>query len=142
MKILFLINSEIMVLFSLHLTSNCQSFEYEWSGDFLEKEYKIGLVKLEGDLKFNNKTKNMYISCNIINDSYINEEWSNHIYRFFNSDYNENDEIAVNIEPENIIYHKVITRPCRLEIKLVDEKNNKIKFDNIDLYIDLNLVQI
>jgi hypothetical protein len=44
-----------MVYFNLNLTSSESTFEYSFPQEFLDKNYEIGLVKLNGILEINNK---------------------------------------------------------------------------------------
>jgi hypothetical protein len=44
-----------MVYFNLNLTSSESNFEYSFSQEFLDRNYEIGVVKLDGILKINNK---------------------------------------------------------------------------------------
>ena len=48
-----------MAYFTLHLTSNESTFEYSFTQEFLDKEYEIGLLKLDGKLEIDNK---MYVN--------------------------------------------------------------------------------
>ena len=52
MNLYFLFNS---INFILHLISNEASFEYSFPQTFLDKKYEIGLLKLDGKLKIDNK---------------------------------------------------------------------------------------
>jgi hypothetical protein len=84
--------------------------------------------------KFNSKTvDNVFILCNLIDDSYVNTRKINSIYRFRLN----NDEI--NKEPRQIIYHKVTSRPNKIILKLVDINNNLIEFDNTNLFVELHM---
>src|ERR1700733_8985024 len=44
-----------MVYFTLQLTSNESTFEYSFPQEFLDKNYEIALIKLDGDLEINKK---------------------------------------------------------------------------------------
>ena len=44
-----------MVYFILRLTSNESNFEYSFPQEFLDKNYEIGLIKLDGTLEINKK---------------------------------------------------------------------------------------
>ena len=54
-----------MVYFTFQLTSNESTFEYSFPQEFLDKKYEIGLIKLDGNLKVNNK-----ISINYTNNKF------------------------------------------------------------------------
>jgi hypothetical protein len=62
-----------MVYFTLKLSSNESTFEYSFSQEFLNKKYKIGLLKLDGNLEVNNK---FYYLVNGVdkNTNPVNEE--------------------------------------------------------------------
>ena len=139
-----------MTVFILQLTSNDSTFEYSFSQGFLCKKLKIGVIKLDGYLEIkskinkndqsNNAEKNntsssntidsIFITCNLIEDCYVNEKIFNSIYGF-----RPNDEIE--IEPKNIIYHEVTNRPNKINLKLVDINNYLIDFKNINIFIEL-----
>jgi hypothetical protein len=87
--------------------------------------------------KFNSKTiDNVFICCNLIDDSYINNKKMNSIYRF------RLDDDKISIEPKQVIYHKVACRPNRIILRLVDINNNLIELDNINLFVELNLREL
>lgn len=44
-----------MTVFHLKSTSNEQTFKYTFPENFLNKEYEIGLIKLDGELEIENK---------------------------------------------------------------------------------------
>lgn len=46
-----------MAYFTLHLTSNDSSFAYSFIQEFLDKEYELGLLKLDSKLVIDSKTK-------------------------------------------------------------------------------------
>jgi hypothetical protein len=93
---------------------------------------------------YNSKTiDNAFIWCNLIDDSYANNKKMNSIYRFRlgNDEINEQN-LLISIEPRQIIYHKVVNRPNKIIIKLVDINNNVIEFDNINLFIELHMKEL
>jgi hypothetical protein len=94
--------------------------------------------------KFNSKTvDNIFIWCNLIDDSYVNNRKMNSIYRFRVDDDEINKQnLLINIEPRQIIYHKVTSRPNKIIIKVVDINNNLIDFDNINLFIELHMKEL
>jgi hypothetical protein len=130
-----------MTVFHLQLTSNEQTFKYTFS-----EECEIGLIKMDGELGINRNNLNssinavdinnnpikhidsyfenpkkidhIFLKCNLIEDSYINENKVNSIYRF------RFDEIIE--EPRQIIYHKITRSPKEIILKLVDMNNNLI----------------
>ena len=91
-----------MTIFILQLASNNSTFEYSFPQDFLSKKYKMGVVKLNGYLEIkskinkndqnnndekNNKSSsnnidNIFITCSLIEDCYVNKKMLNSIYRF------------------------------------------------------------
>lgn len=103
---------------------------------FSNEVLKSGKHKSEN--KFNFETfENIFIVCPSINDSYVNTKKISTIFRVFKADG------EIDIEPSNIIYHKVIGRKLeKLKIELVDINNNLIEFKYINLYIDLHLKEI
>ena len=130
-----------MTVFILQLTSNDSTFEYSFPQEFLRKKYKLGVIKLDGYLEINRNeqnnngeknNKNIFITCNLIEDCYVNEKMLNSIYRFRPSD-------EIQIEPKNIIYHEVTNRPNKINLKLVDSNNSLIDFKNINIFIELDL---
>jgi hypothetical protein len=90
---------------------------------------------------FNSKTiDNIFILCNLIDDSYVNNKKFNSIYRFRLDDNEINNQILlINIEPRQIIYHNLANRPNKIILKLVDINNNLIEFDNINLFVELDM---
>ena len=44
-----------MACFTLHLTFNETSFEYSFTQEFMDKNYEIGLLKIDGKLEIDNK---------------------------------------------------------------------------------------
>jgi hypothetical protein len=54
-----------MVYLTLQLTSNESTFEYSFPQEFLDKNYEIALIKLDGVLEINNK-----ISINYTNNKF------------------------------------------------------------------------
>lgn len=85
--------------------------------------------------KHSSKTvDNVFIWCNLIDDSYINNRKMNSIYKF-----RLNPQIS--IEPRQIIYHKLASRPNKIMLKLVDINNNLIEFDSINLFVELNMIE-
>ena len=87
--------------------------------------------------KFSPKTiDSVFILCNLIDDSYMNNKKFNSVYRF------RLDDDKISIEPRQIIYHKVTNRPNKIILKLVDINNNLIEFDNINLFVELNMKEL
>ena len=144
-----------MTVFILQLTSNDSTFEYSFSQDFLNKKYKIGLIKLDGYLEIKRKTNtndqnnndekynksssnnidNIFITCNLIEDCYVNKKMLNSIYIF-----RPNEEVE--IEPKNIIYHEVTNKPNKINLRLVDINNTLIDFKTINIFIELELKEV
>ena len=54
-----------MAYFTLQLISNESSFEYSFPQEFLDKNYEIALIKLDGNLEVNKK-----ININYANDKF------------------------------------------------------------------------
>ena len=48
----------------------------------------------------------------------------------------------ISIEPRQIIYHKVASRPNKIMLKSVDINNNLIEFGNINLFVELNMIEL
>jgi hypothetical protein len=87
--------------------------------------------------EYNSKAiDNIFVWCNLINDSYVNDRKLNSIYRFKFVE----DEIIE--EPHQIIYHKVTSRPNKIILRLVDSNNNLIEFDSVNLFIELNMKEL
>jgi hypothetical protein len=131
---------------------------------FLDKNYEIGLVKLDEILEINKVEKNnnafskeelkiidkhisknkytskaidhIFVWCNLIDDSYINKKKINTIYRF------RLDNKGINVEPKQIIYRKVTNRPNKIILRLVDSNNNLVEFDSVNLFIELNMKEL
>jgi hypothetical protein len=78
----------------------------------------------------------IFIRCNLIDDSYINNRKINSIYRF------RLDNKEINAEPKQIIYHKVSNKPDKIILSLVDANNNLIDFDSINLFVELNMKEL
>jgi hypothetical protein len=72
----------------------------------------------------------------LIDDSYTNDKKINTIYRF------RLDNKEISVEPKQIIYHKVSSRPNKIILRLVDSNSNLIEFDNINLFIELNMKEL
>jgi hypothetical protein len=160
-----------MVYFNLNLTSSESTFEYSFSQGFLDKNYEIGLVKLDGILEFKNKIEkinqvdennnafsgdelirtdkrisenkynsnaidHIFVWCNLIDDSYINNKKTSTIYKF------KLDNKEINEEPHQIIYHKVSSRPNKIILRLVDSNSNLIEFDNVNLFVELDIKEL
>jgi hypothetical protein len=79
---------------------------------------------------------NIFKKCNLIEDSYVNENKFNSTYRFRFDD----DEIIE--EPRQIIYHRVTRSPKEIILRLMDINNNLIEFSNVDLFVDLHLKEV
>ena len=103
---------------------------------FKNKVLKSGKHISENNFYLTNN--NIYVWCNLVNDSYINNNKINSIFHFKIDD----EEIVINEEPINLIYHKVTNNLNKIIIKLVDMNNKLIEFDNINLMIDLNIKEI
>jgi hypothetical protein len=58
-----------MTVFHVQLTSNEQTFKYTFSDEFLNKEYEIGLIKLDGELEINKNSLNSSINAVDINNN-------------------------------------------------------------------------
>jgi hypothetical protein len=87
--------------------------------------------------KFNSKiSDHVFVWCNLIDDSYIDNKKFNSIYRF------RLDDNEINIELRQTIYHKVANRPNKIILKLVDINSNLIEFDNINLFIELHMKEL
>ena len=142
-----------MAFFSLHITSNEQEFSYTFSYKFFEKKYEIGLIKLDGTLKIDDiakqqtdaslpfitkiKNNNIYIKCDLVDASYVNEKILHSLYRIKVDDTLE--DYIIDIEPRNINYNKMYTeQPKRIKFELVDIDGNLIKFKNINLFADIH----
>jgi hypothetical protein len=160
-----------MVYFNLNLTSSESIFEYSFSQEFLDKNYEIGLIKLDGILKINNKIgtinkvdennnvfsrdelirigkhiseykynlntiDHIFVWYNLIDDSYINNKKISTIYKF------KLDSKEINVEPRQVIYRKVSSRPNKIILRLVDSNNNLIEFDSINLFVELNMKEL
>jgi hypothetical protein len=54
-----------MVYFNLNLTSSESTFEYSFSQEFLDENYELGLVKLDGLIEINQK-----ININCMNNKF------------------------------------------------------------------------
>jgi hypothetical protein len=93
---------------------------------------------------FNSKTiDHIFIWCNLIDDSYVNNKKMNSIYRFRLDDNEMNNQsLLISIEPRQIIYHKVTNRPNKIILKLVDINSNLIEFDNINLFVELHMKEL
>ena len=83
------------------------------------------------------KYDNIFVWCNLISDSYVNNRKLNSIYRF-RPDF---DESWVFIEPSQLVYHTVINISNKVTIKLVDN-NELIHFDDCDLFIELSMKEV
>jgi hypothetical protein len=90
-----------------------------------------------------NAMDNVFIWCNLIDESYINNRKMNSIYRFRLDD-NEinNQSLLIDIEPRQVIYHKVTSRPNKIILKLVDINSNLIDVNNVNLFVELNLKEL
>ena len=86
--------------------------------------------------KFNSKTiDNVFIWCNLIDDSYVNNRKMNSIYRF-------RLDNKISIEPKQLIYHKLTCRPNKIILRLVDINNNLIDVNNVNLFVELSLKEL
>ena len=100
----------------------------------------IAVVKIDGILErygSEHSESFVYLSCNLVCDSYIDERQSNIICKFKSHKKNKTN---IEFEPVNLIYHKTMSN-CNntLTLKLVDEKNNLIDFDKCDLHFELHV---
>jgi hypothetical protein len=59
-----------------------------------------------------NTMDNIFILCNLIDDSYVNNRKMNSIYRF-----RLEQSPLISIEPRQVIYHKVICRPNKIILR-------------------------
>lgn len=109
-------------------------FEYEFT---LYKVFGFEKEVLEQSYNYTSKnafqtiSDDIFLKCNLIDDSYINESKMNILYRLKNS-------VEILEQPRQVIYHKTIDKPNRIHLKLVDKNNNLINFKNIDLWIELD----
>jgi hypothetical protein len=105
--------------------------------------------------KFNSKTidnnllertiaeGSIFVWCNLIDDSYVNNKKINSIYRFrFDDDEINEQSLLISIEPRQVIYHKVASRPNKIILKLIDINNNLIEFNNVNLFVELHMKEI
>jgi hypothetical protein len=83
------------------------------------------------------KIDQLYLKCNLIETTYINNNYSNILYRF-----QIDADGDINEEPRQIIYHKVDKKPNEIILKIVDSNNNLVYFSNINLFVDLVLTEI
>lgn len=129
-----------MTVFNLHLNSNESNFDYIFPYEMQNKKYEIALVKLQGYIiqrksdKNNNMINNIFLKCNFIKDTYVNNKKINSICRF-------NPEKNIYIEPYNLIYHKINT-PNTINIQLVDITNSLIIFEKVNLFVELFMKEI
>ena len=139
-----------MAYLILQLTGNSSYFDYQFPYEFIDKKYEIGLVKIDGNLDYQTKQKasldknnnlvvenslphnDIYLRCNLIDSTYINTNKLNTIYRFKSAK-------DINLEPNNIIYHKVINKPNKIFVELVDKYGNLINFVSVNLTVELHL---
>ena len=100
----------------------------------------IAVVKIDGILERHGSEHSfVYLSCNLVCDSYIDERQSNIICKFKS---HQKDKISIDFEPINLIYHKTMSNcnnTLNLTLKLVDDKNNLIDFDKCDLHFELHV---
>jgi hypothetical protein len=89
------------------------------------------------DYKYNSKAiDHIFVWCNLIDESYINNKKISTIYKF------KLNSKEINVEPKQIIYHKVSSRPSKIILRLVDSNNNLIEFDSVNLFIELNMKEL
>jgi hypothetical protein len=72
----------------------------------------------------------------------VNNRKINSIYRFRFDDEINKQNLIISIEPKQLIYHKVTSRPNKIILKLVDINNNLIEFDNINLFVELHMKEL
>lgn len=129
-----------MAAFYLHIKSPESIFEYDFPSSFIDKQYEIAVLKIDGEIELKNKQKNknnkMFVSCNLIGDSYINNKQSNIICKI------NNCSNSILYEPYNLLYHKMINRANTIILKLVDENNQIIVCNHCDLYLELHFKAI
>lgn len=113
--------------------TNEKTFQFDLPQHFLSTVNSIALVKIDGILERSDSEPHVYLSCNLICDTFIGERQSNIICKF-----NVKDERIVMFEPINLIYHKTVNNCNILTLKLVDEKNNLIDFNKCDLHFELH----
>jgi hypothetical protein len=93
--------------------------------------------KLEnGKHSFKNKNyliNDIFLKCNLIDNIYVNNKNINSIYRFNLGVENKY------IQTSEIIYHKVINKPNKISLELVDINDNLVDFNNINIFVELNL---
>jgi hypothetical protein len=119
---------EIKPAYSIDFTKQ-NTFTFGYNSKVLKSGKHIS------DNNFRSTLDNIFICCNLIEDAYVNSKKFNTLYRFKPID-------EINIEPSIIQYHKVITRPNKIQLTLVDINNNLIDFDNINLLVDLKLKEV
>jgi hypothetical protein len=89
------------------------------------------------EYKYNsNAIDHTFVWCNLIEDSYTNNRRMSAIYKF------KLDNEEINVEPRQVIYHKVSSRSNKIILKLVDVNNDLIGFDSINLFVELNIREL
>jgi hypothetical protein len=67
-----------MTVFHLQLTSNEQTFKYTFSEEFLTKQYELGLIKMDGELRTESKNDlKQTLNSTDMNNNQINNIESN-----------------------------------------------------------------
>jgi hypothetical protein len=85
----------------------------------------------------------VFIWCNLIDESYVNNRKINSIYKLkLDNDEINKQNLLIGIEPRQIIYHKVTSRPNKIILKLVYINSNLIEFDNMNLFVELNMKEL
>lgn len=119
--------------------TNEKTFQFDLPQNFTNNNnLSIAVVKIDGILdmnEVNSISPFVYLSCNLICDTFIDERQSNIICKF---NANPKDK-KITFEPINLIYHKTVNNCNLITLKLVDEKNNLIDFNKCDLHIELHV---
>lgn len=90
-----------------------------------EKVIDIPHGKYVSENKINsNIADHVFICCNLIDESYVNNKKMNSIYRFRLDNEISKQSLLINIESRQVIYHKVTCRPNKIVLRLVDINNN------------------
>ena len=106
--------------------TNDKTFQFDISQNF----NSIAVVKIDGILDRNDLEPFVYLSCNLICDTFIDERQSNIICKF------NGEKKNIKFEPINLIYHKTVNNNRNVvTLKLVDENNNLIDFNKCNLHI-------
>jgi hypothetical protein len=128
-------NLEMNNKININYTNN--KFYYIVSGVDQNNSKVLTKGKHVSENKFNSKTIDyVFVWCNLIDDSYVNNRKLNSIYKFkFDNDEINNQDLLISVEARQIIYHKVISRQNKIILKLVDINNNLITLIHLLNYI-------